>query len=253
MTKRVLNTPDWLIAQPIAHRGLHSRAPGIIENTLAAAKAAIAQHYSIEIDVQLTRDGEAVVFHDFVLDRLTKAKGRLDTFSADELSQLSYREGDQNILTLAAFLTAIDARTVVIIEIKSRYDGDLRLADRTLQIVNAYPGPVSLKSFDPEVLVHLRRNKAACPLGLVARAKYQDDEYANLSPAQRKSFSTLGHFPHAQPDFLSWNLDDLPHAIPLLCRAGIGMPVMVWTVRSETDADFARRHADQIIFESFTP
>jgi len=253
VTKRVLNAPDWLIAQPIAHRGLHSRASGIIENTLAAAKAAIAQRYSIECDIQITRDGEAVVFHDFMLDRLTKAKGRLDTFNADELSQLSYQEGDQNILTLAAFLTAIDARTGVIIEIKSRYDGDLRLADRALQIVNAYPGPVSLKSFDPEVLVHLRGNKAACPLGLVAQAKYQDEEFANLSRAQRQSFSALSHFPHAQPDFLSWNLDDLPHAIPMLCRAGIGMPVMVWTVRSKAEADFARCHADQIIFEGFTP
>ena len=67
-----MSAPEWLVARPIAHRGLHDPAAGLIENTLAAADAAIAGGYAIECDVQDTADGEAVVFHDFTLDRLTR-------------------------------------------------------------------------------------------------------------------------------------------------------------------------------------
>ena len=48
---------DWLIARPIAHRGLHDEARGIIENTPSAIAAAVAADYAIEIDLQVTADG----------------------------------------------------------------------------------------------------------------------------------------------------------------------------------------------------
>ena len=172
MTGRTINAPDWLTARPIAHRGLHSKQFGLVENTPAAAAAAIAKNYAIECDVQRTKDGEAVVFHDFTLDRLMRAEGRVDAFRADELGQLAYKDCDQRIVSLTDFLARIGGRTPVIVEIKSRYDGDMRLADRALATVAAYPGPVCLKSFDPAVLVHLRGAGAACPLGLVAQARY---------------------------------------------------------------------------------
>ena len=117
----------------------------------------------------------------------------------------------------------------------------------------AYAGPACLKSFDPAVLVHLRAAGAACPLGLVAQAHYDDEEWANLPPDKRASFEDLRDYPVARPDFLSWNLGDLPHAVPLLCRRAIGMPVMTWTVRSQEDLLRGRLWADQIIFEGFEP
>jgi len=52
---------SWLVARPIAHRGLHDEARGVVENSLASARAAISKNYAIECDVQLSRDGEAVV------------------------------------------------------------------------------------------------------------------------------------------------------------------------------------------------
>ena len=78
--------PDlgWLVARPIAHRGLHDIAAGVIENSASAAEAAIAGNFGIECDVQLSADGQAVVFHDFVLDRLTGEKGRVIERKADE-------------------------------------------------------------------------------------------------------------------------------------------------------------------------
>ena len=107
----------------------------------------------------------------------------------------------------------------VIVEIKSRYDGDMRLADRGMAAVTAYAGPVCLKSFDPAVLVHLRGAGAQCPLGLVAQAHYDaSEEWAGLPQDRRASFQDLRDFPLARPDFLSWYLADLPHAVPMLCR-----------------------------------
>lgn len=253
MTGLTINAPDWLTARPIAHRGLHSKQFGLVENTPAAAAAAIHKNYAIECDVQFTKDGEAVVFHDFTLDRLMRAEGRVDAFRADELERLVYKNCDQKIISLSAFLAGIGGRVAVIVEIKSRYDGDMRLADRTLATVNTYPGSVCLKSFDPAILVHLRAVGTNCPLGLVAQARYDDKEWAWLPQEKRAGFADLRDYPLARPDFLSWNLDDLPHAIPMLCRAAVGMPVMTWTARSQKDLMRARAWADQIIFEGFEP
>ncbi len=188
MKRRELNAPDWLTARPIAHRGLHSKRPGLIENTPAAAAAAVAKNYAIECDVQRSEEGEAVVFHDFTLDRLTLSQGRVDALTAHALGQLAYRECEDKIASLSQFLAAIGGRVPAVIEIKSRYDGDMRLAERALSIVSAYSGPACLKSFDPAILVHLRKAGAACPLGLVAQARYDDEEWAPLPHEQRKSF-----------------------------------------------------------------
>jgi glycerophosphoryl diester phosphodiesterase len=250
---RALNAPGWLIARPIAHRGLHSRQNGVIENTAAAATAAIAKNYAIECDVRRTKDGDAVVFHDATLDRLTRENGRVDAFSARELSRLVYKDCDERIVSLAEFLVHINGRTPVIVEIKSDYDGDMRLADRALAAVANYQGPICLKSFDPLILISLRRGGARCPVGLVARADYDYEEWTGLPQNTLARMADLSDFPLVQPDFLSWSHANLPHAIPMLCRAGIGMPVMTWAVRSEAAGNQAKLWADQIIFEGFEP
>jgi glycerophosphoryl diester phosphodiesterase len=253
MKLRAINAPDWLTARPIAHRGLHSTQNGLIENTAAAATAAIAKSYAIECDIRRTKDGDAVVFHDATLDRLTRGNGRVDTFSAYELSRLVYKDSDQRIVSLADFLVHINGRAPVIVEIKSDYDGDMRLADRAVAAVANYAGPICLKSFDPHILIYLRRSNARCPVGLVARTEYDGDEWAGLPRDTLARLADLSDFSLVRPDFLSWNHANLPHAVPMLCRAGIGMPVMTWAVKSEAAGEQAKLWADQIIFEGFEP
>lgn len=253
MKRHSLNAPGWLTARPIAHRGLHSQGNGRVENTLAAAEAALAKNYSIECDVRCTRDGEAVVFHDATLDRLTCATGRVDAFRADQLIHFAYKNCDQRIVSLHDFLARIGGRVPVIIEIKSHYDGDMRLAARTIATVANFAGPISLKSLDPEVLIHLRGAGADCPVGLVARADYDDEEWKALPRETLERLADLRDFPLVQPDYLSWNHINLPHAVPTLCRTAIGMPVMTWAVSSEAASRQARIWADQIIFEGFEP
>src|ERR1700751_572789 len=136
MKPRTPNAPCWLTARTIAHRGLHSSEKGLVENTLAAAEAALARNYSIECDVQITRDGEAVVFHDATVDCLIAATGRVDSFTANELGRLSYKACDQKIVSLQDFLAVVGGRVPVIIDIKSHYNGDMRLAARPVAIVD---------------------------------------------------------------------------------------------------------------------
>lgn len=243
----------WLTSRPIAHRGLHERARGFVENTASAARAAVAADFAIECDLQLSSDGEAVVFHDFTLDRLTTAIGRLDALPVRQLAHIRLRDTDDQILALSAFLDVVAGRVPVICEIKSRFDGDTRLARRAAEIASAASGLIALKSFDPDVISWLRHEAgalgAAVPLGVVAMADYDGPAWAMLDAERKRSLAGFLHWEHTEPDFLSYCVDDLPHPVPYLCRAALGMPLMVWTVRARAQALLGRRWADQIIFE----
>ena len=141
------NAPDWLVGRPIAHRGLHDRAKGVIENSLSAARAAVADGFAIECDVQLTSDGEAVVFHDAALDRLTAASGPLIERRAAEIGAVALAgAAEDRIPTLGALLDLIGGRVPLICEVKSRFTGDTRLADRVATVAANYPGPMAILS-----------------------------------------------------------------------------------------------------------
>src|SRR5712691_7403493 len=93
---------DWLIARPVAHRGLHDANAGIIENTPSAFAAAIAANYAIECDLQLSADGEAMVHHDDTLGRLTEGSGRLDAMTAADLKRVPFRASADRMMTADA-------------------------------------------------------------------------------------------------------------------------------------------------------
>ena len=245
--------PDWLTARPIAHRGLHDRAAGRPENTLAAARAAVAGGFAIECDVQLSQDGEAMVFHDAALGRLTGASAAVAERSAADLGTLAISGTAETIPTLPAFLAAVAGAVPVVIEVKSRYDGDLRLVTRAAAVALAYDGPVALKSFDPQVVAALRDLCPTIPRGIVAETTQDDPAYAALPPTMRLALSNVLHFAETRPDFLSWRVDDLPCAPTYLCRLLGRIPVMAWTVRTEDQRARAGAHADQMVFEGFTP
>jgi glycerophosphoryl diester phosphodiesterase len=250
-TQPLLNIPDWLISRPIAHRGFHDKTQGRIENSLLAAEAAIAHNYAIECDVQITQDGEAIVFHDFTLDRLTNAHGRVDAMKASDLREIAYKDGAGTLPALAAFLSTIAGQTPLIVEIKSRFDGDPRLAERVAALVADYRGPLAVKSFDPGLLRILRRADSACPIGIISEAHYDHDEWSTLSATVKAALTDFSFYSDIKPDFLSWSARDLPHAIPRLCRDGIGMPVMAWTLRSAEERTRIAPFVDQIVFEGF--
>ncbi|MGX5736171.1 glycerophosphodiester phosphodiesterase family protein [Bosea thiooxidans] len=248
--------PDlgWLVARPIAHRGLHERAAGVIENSPSAAEAAIAGGFGIECDVQLTADGQAVVFHDFVLDRLTAETGAIVARKATELTGIALKGSDDRIPTLPAFLDLIGGRVPLVIEIKSRFDGDLALTKRTVEVLAGYKShPIVIKSFDPEIVTALRELAPEIPRGIVAMNAYEYGDFDHLSPERKHALANLLHFTESRPDFLSWKVADLDSAAPYLCRNAMGLPLMSWTVRTPEERQKAARLADQMVFEGFRP
>jgi glycerophosphoryl diester phosphodiesterase len=249
---------SWLVARPIAHRGLHDEAGGVIENSLGAALAAVAKNYAIECDAQLSADGEAMVFHDDTLDRLTDARGRLDAMTARELARLTLRGSGETLPTLSQLLDTVAGRVPLVVELKSRFDGGLSLARRVAQLVAGYDGPLALESFDPDPIAFLRAHGAALgvghvPLGMVAQARYDADDWPDLPAARRADLAKWLHFSSTRPEFLSFNIEDIPDAAAVLFRDGLRRPVTVWTVRSAEQARTAARWADQIVFEGFAP
>ncbi|HEY1942860.1 MAG TPA: glycerophosphodiester phosphodiesterase family protein [Roseiarcus sp.] len=243
--------PGWLTDRPIAHRGLHNAAKGVVENTLGAAEAAIEAACAIECDVQLSRDGEAMVFHDPALDRLTRGRGNVSQKSAAELHSIPLRDSSERIPTLSQLLARIAGRTPLICEIKSRFDGDLRLTERVAALARDYAGPIAFKSFDPAPIAHLRAaHPAVAPLGIVAEASYRGRYWRALSPKQKEACEAFLHYPQTQPDFLSWCVEDLPHPTPFLLRSVERLPVMTWTVRTAEQREAAARWADQAVFEN---
>lgn len=245
--------PDWLTRRPIAHRGLHDRAAGRLENTIGSAEAAIAAGYAIECDIQLSADGEAMVFHDHDLERLTGATGPVRARKAAELSALTVGGSADRIPTLAAFLDRIRGRTPLVVEVKSRFDGDERLARRLVEVLAGRDGPVVAKSFDPEIVTLLQRIAPTLPRGIVAQTRYEEGEWLGLDAARRHEMANLLHWAETEPGFLSWRGSDLPDGAPFLARRLAGVPVMSWTIRSQEDADRVLAHADQIVFEGFRP
>ena len=245
----------WAVSKPIAHRGLHDAARGVIENTIEAAQAAIQGGFAIECDIQRARDGEAMVFHDETLGRLTDAAGRLDAGDGADLSRLTLRGTQARIPALPAFLAAIAGRTPLVCEIKSEFNGDMRLADRACEIASAYGGDIAFKSFDPDVIAHLRARAPRdglgrpCPLGMVAMAAYSAEDFPGMSEAQRVDCAAFLHIDRTAPDFLSFHVDDLPHPTATLLRALRKLPVMAWTVRRAAQRDLTAKYADQIVFE----
>ena len=248
-----MTAPGWLTARPIAHRGRHAAETGAFENTIAAAEAAIAGGYGIECDIQGTADGEAVVFHDHVLDRLTPERGAVRDRRTDELTALPIGGGGDTIPTLAAFLDRIGGRVPLVIEVKSRFDGDERPARRMVEVLAGRSAPVAAKSFDPAIVSLLRRIAPSLPRGIVAQARYEGGEWDALDEARKRDMANLLHWSDTRPDFLSWRHLDLPHAAPSLARLLAPAPVMTWTVRSRDEAVRALVHADQIVFEGFIP
>ena len=244
---------DWLVARPIAHRGLHDEAHGIIENTAGAVRAAIAANYGIEVDVQISADGEAMVHHDDVLGRLTEGEGRLDGFTAAALKRVPFRGSDERMMTLGELCDLVGGRVTMLVELKSRFDDDDRLPARVAEVLGGYRGPVAPMSFDPRQLAVLAQKAPPLVRGIVA-AKYRPHPYWDLMPAwMRHGMGYLVTALTARPQFVAYGIADLPALAPLFARHVLGMPLLTWAVRTDAERQRAAHWADQMIFEGFRP
>ncbi len=251
---------DWLIARPVAHRGLHDLARGIIENTPSAFAAAIAGNYAIECDLQLAGDGEAMVHHDDALGRLTEGSGRLHAMTTDALKRAPFRHTGDRMMTLSELLHLVAGRVPLVIELKSRFDGDRRLVIKTAQVLAGYAGRAAVMSFDPAQIRALREIAPELPRGLVAERRYRGPHQGShqvpredsAGAETRRALAYLQQGVQSRPQFVAYAVKDLPATLPLAAHV-LGLPVLTWTVRTDEDRQRAARWADQMIFEGFRP
>jgi len=226
-----------LIARPFAHRGLHGE--GRIENSRAAFEAAIAAGSGIELDVQASADGEAMVFHDYELERLTEGFGAIRTLGAAELGRIRLKASDETIPTLSEVLALIAGRAPLLIEVKSPERRVAGLSRAVIRSLDGYKGPVGVMSFNPEILRRLARLAPRLPRGLVVTEQ---------GKGLRGPWERLWSLWRAKPDFLAYDIRDLPSRFADAQRAR-GMPVLTWTARTLQDRARAAEHASQIIYE----
>jgi glycerophosphoryl diester phosphodiesterase len=248
-----MRAPDWLTARPVAHRGLHDAARGVIENMPAAAHAAIAGNFAIECDIQLTADGEAMVHHDDALGRLTEGSGALLAKSAAELKAVKFKDTPERMMSLADLCALVGGRVPLVVEVKSHFDGDRKLVKRMAEVLGSYSGPVVGMSFDPDQVLALREIMPKLPRGIVAQRNYDDDYWTKLTPEQRDSMLYLRHGLRSEPHFIAFWVNQLPAPAPWIARNIFGCPLLAWTVRTPEQRERAARHADQMIFEGFVP
>jgi glycerophosphoryl diester phosphodiesterase len=248
-----VRAPDWLTARPVAHRGLHDRARGIIENMPGAAQAAVSGNFAIECDIQLTADGEAMVHHDDELGRLTEASGALLGKTAAELRAVKFKDTSERMMSLGDLCALVNGRVPLVIEVKSHFDGDRKLVARMAEVLSSYDGPAVGMSFDPDQVEALRELIPSRPRGIVAERHYTEADWPMASPAQRRGMTHLRHFFRTRPDFVAYWVDELPATAPWIARNVFGCPLLTWTVRTPEQREWAARYADQMIFEGFLP
>ena len=248
-----MRAPDWLTARPVAHRGLHDRARGIIENMPAAAEAAISGNFGIECDIQLTADGEAMVHHDDALGRLTEGSGALLGKTAAELKAVKFKDTAEHMMSLADLCALVKGRVPLVIEVKSHFDGDRRLVKRMAEVLAAYSGPAVGMSFDPDQVLAMREAMPELTRGIVAQRVYNEADWREATAKQRRHMLHLRHALHSRPHFVAYSVNDLPAPAPWIARHVFGLPLLTWTVRTKDQRERAARCADQIIFEGFRP
>ena len=239
---------ERLLEPAIAHRGLWTPG-GAPENSLAAFQAACVRGYAIELDVQLTVDGHAMVFHDDRLDRLTGVEGRLRDHTAADLGAMKLLGTDESIPTLADTLTMIGHRAMVYIELKTPFGEVGALEKAVSEILIDHNGPTAVIGFNPYSHAWFADHHPQILRGLNSYG-WNDDSARKLAPEMRKSLAGLEQVEIARPDFLALGLDMLPSARADVYRAK-GMPVIAWTVRSPEQWDTVSDHCDNLIFEGF--
>jgi glycerophosphoryl diester phosphodiesterase len=242
--------------RPMAHRGLHVAAKGIIENTALAFQAAIAKGYGIECDLQSAADGTPFVFHDATLDRLMDATGPVAARSPANLATLHYKDQKTRILSFAEFLSLVAGRVPMLVEVKNA-GGPPRAGflEKIAEQAAAYAGPIALMSFDAAFVASLGKLAPTIPRGLITGVEQLPSGWQAM-PAGADKQAALDALLGAAPDGVAFHAVDvkmLPEAAAWMARRPVRLPLFSWTIRTPAQREVAARWADAPIFETYEP
>lgn len=243
------------LAAPIAHRGLHDLTAGRPENGLSAVRAAVDAGYGLELDVQISSDGIAMVFHDYELDRVTDERGQVKRRSAEALGQIRLADSEDRIPRLSEVLGLVAGRVPILLEIKeqSRFMGpvDGVLEHAVASELRGYDGPVAVMSFNPASVAALSEAAPEVPRGLTS-GSYGHPEWAPLGDAILDGFRALEGFDRTGCSFISHFHQDLSDPVIAKMKTR-GVPVLCWTVSTPETEAAARQIADNVTFEGYLP
>ena len=240
---------------PIAHRTLHDVKSGIPENSWEGLEKAISRGYAIEIDLQLSRDGIPVVFHDYKLNRVTDEIGFISDRRAAELEKIVLKGGRKGIPRFDAFMSYIAGRVPVLIELKDQ-DGTLGdtpsvFESAVCKILDKYTGPVAVMSFNPFMIERCAKLSPNIPRGLITEV-FKQDEWPNISKLRCDKLTKISDYFTAGATFISHDHMDLKSdEVDRLKKAGA--TILCWTVRSQNEDNEARKIADSVTFENYLP
>lgn len=244
--------PDFL-TRPIAHRALHGR--GAPENSTEAVAAAVAAGYGIEIDLQLSADGVAMVFHDATLDRLTDRTGPVKDMPTTALTEIALNGGEAGIPTLAHVLGQVAGRVPLLIELKDQSGGsggtDGMLEQATAEVLRGYDGPAAVMSFNPEQVARMSELLPQVPRGITTSA-FSPAHWPDMPPEVAAHLRAIPDIDRTGASFISHDRRDLGSARVAALKA-VGLPVLTWTIRSAEEERAARAVADNVTFEGYRP
>lgn len=229
-----------------AHRGLHG--VGIPENSLAAFAAAVSKGYGIELDLQLSRDGEVMVFHDYNLKRMTGRDCLLSEMDAEELRTLRLGETDQRIPYLSEVLALVNGRIPLLIELKGESATDIRLCEKAERLLSAYNGPWCIESFNPMQLRWWKKHRPDVVRGqLVTNLIRKKDGSYSKNPTDYLLSGLLLNV-CSRPDFIAAD-GRMKNPSVTLCEKLFGADKFVWTVKGNEEREKAVQKKAYPIFE----
>lgn len=245
------NRTAWLTSTLIAHRGIHDNDSGLIENSMPAFAETAAQGYAIELDVQLTKDKQLVVFHDKKLKRMFGKEAYLGDLTYQELSRLRLPASDQSVPLFSEVLSFVDGKVPILIEIKN--EGEVGELESILyEELKGYSGQYAVQSFNPFSLKWFRDNAPEVLRGQLSGSFVVTDydvEYAGTSRLPwYKQFllSNLLLDFESKPNFIAYETEHVSTSSVKNLRS-LGVPVLGWVIDDEDEFESVKGYFDNFI------
>lgn len=249
ITPRLWKRPKEMPKVYYAHRGLHDNHSEAPENTLAAFQKAVDAGYGIELDVQLTKDGQVVVAHDFHLKRICGADVAIDSLTYKELQAYTVKESQQHIPLFRDVLKLVDGKVPLIVELKVK-DWKCDIARKADALLQSYDGVYCIESFHPAGLLWYRRHRPEVCRGQLSCDYFEDEE--TRTPFHWMLKHLMLNFLTA-PDFIAYDCLHKKELSVNLCRNIFGCPAVAWTIKKQSQLKECRPYFDYFIFEGFEP
>lgn len=241
---------NWLTERAFAHRGLHDQSAAVPENSVSAFEAACQADYGIELDVQLSRDGQAMVFHDSHLERLTGRDAEFCDLGQDEIAALRLEGTDQKMPTLEDVLKLVAGRVPLLVEVKNERFSTGPLERAVADLLKSYRGNFAVISFNPLSVAWFARHR---PDFLRGQSATHFPNGFNRLP--RILLMVMEHMVLnflSRPNFIVYDHRSLTRRGPRRARRR-GLKVVAFTIKTEAELSHARQHADNVIFENVQP